>query len=255
MANGKQPFANTLIAALTDSDQGKLEPFLHPISLPLQLTLFHANAPMTMLVFPESGLASVVTPKNRVVEVGLVGREGFLGWPLLLGLVSHPYRTFIQASGDGHSLKANDLSAALEAVPALRGVLHRYIGFQMVQIAQTAVCNGIHPVRQRLARWLLMSQDRIGENSLPVTHEFLAYMLSVRRPSVGDTMKLLEQAGAVHQGHGRVLILDRAKLKAESCSCYDITQAEYAKVHKAILKPNAERDPERAVSHGSPATP
>lgn len=239
MAHGKKPFANSLLAALPDDDQATLARFLHPISLPIQSTLFQANAPMTMLVFPESGLASVVTPKNRVVEVGLVGREGFLGWPLLLGLLSHPYRTFMQASGDGYRLKAEDLPAVLDAVPALRDILYRYIGFQMVHIAQTAACNGIHSVRQRLARWLLMSHDRIGENSLHVTHEFLAFMLSVRRPSVGDTMKLLEQAGAVHQGHGRVLIVDRAKLKAESCSCYDITQAEYAKVRKAMVQPIA----------------
>lgn len=232
MAHSRPPFENLLLSALSDSDQNKLAPFLTPMALPVTLTLFQANVPMTTIVFPESGLASIVTPKNRIVEVGVVGREGFLGWPLLLGLASHPYRTFMQASGQGHSLKAEDLSAVLEAIPTLRDLLHRYIGVQMVQIAQTAACNGIHPVRQRLARWLLMSHDRIGENSLPVTHEFLAFMLSVRRPSVGDTMKLLEQAGAVHQGHGRILVVDRAKLKAESCSCYDIVQAEYAKIEK-----------------------
>lgn len=239
MTHGHRPFANLLLAALPDAEQDDLAPFLHPMQLPTQLTLSQANAQMTMLVFLESGLASIVTPKNRIVEVGLVGREGFLGWPLLLGLASHPYRTFMQASGEGHSLRVEDLPAAFEAAASLRGVLHRFIGYQMVQIAQTAACNGIHPVRQRLARWLLMSHDRIGENSLPVTHEFLAFMLSVRRPSVGDTMKLLEQAGAVHQGHGRVLVVDRAKLKAESCSCYDIVRSEYAKIHVGTTEPSA----------------
>lgn len=237
MTHAHRHFENALLAALPDVDQDRLARFLRPIALPVQLTLFQANAPMTMLVFPESGLTSIVTPKHRIVEVGVVGREGFVGWPLLLGLASHPYRTFMQASGEGHSLQAEDLPAALEAAPALMPILHRYIGVQMVQIAQTAACNGIHPVRQRLARWLLMSHDRIGENSLPVTHEFLAFMLSVRRPSVGDTMKLLEKAGAVHQGHGRILIVDRAKLKAESCSCYDIVQAEYAKVNAMAKEP------------------
>lgn len=204
--------ANQLLTTLPAQESSAIRHFLTYVDLPEKTLIYQPSVAMTKLYFLESGMASVVTPGKQTVEVGIVGREGFLGWPVLLGTMSHPYRTFMQVAGSALVLQTEDLPEAIQLAPGLDIMFKRYIHAHMVQTAQTAVCNAVHPVRQRLARWLLMALDRSDGKLLPLTHEYLAYMLSVRRPSVGDAMQLLEESGGVHQGHGKIIVVDRYKI-------------------------------------------
>lgn len=221
------PKRNRLLSALSDDERQTLQPFLASVKLSEKTEIYPADRPMTRLYFLEEGLASVVTPKGRATAVGLVGREGFLGAPIVLGTFSHPFVTTMQTEGTALALEAGDLPAAFAAAPRLEQLLTRFIAAEMVQLAQLALCSGTHSVRQRLARWLLTAADRLERNTLALTQEFLSDMLCVRRPSISGTIKVLEQSGAIHQGHARILIVNRDELRAQSCDCHAIIEAEY----------------------------
>jgi CRP-like cAMP-binding protein len=164
--------------------------------------------------FLNMGLASLVieTQDGRSVEVGIVGREGFVGVPLAAGLTLTPYRACVQAKGNGFRIKAEVLEVTLSSTPNLRLRLSQYAQAQGMQVAQLAACNRLHEIDQRLARWLLMCQDRIGSDLLPMTHEFFAQMLGTGRPSVSLAAAVLQRAGFIQYARGTVKIIDRKGL-------------------------------------------
>lgn len=172
--------------------------------------------------FMNSGLASVlnVTQEGKSVEVGLTGKEGFVGLPLLVGFRSSPARVIIQIEGSAFRVSAEALLGLLRVCPVLEKRMHRYSQVLAMQASQVATCNTLHDVDKRLARWLLMSQDRIGTDIVPLTQEFLAHMLGTRRASVTVAASVLQKAGLIKYIRGSVNIVNREALEEATCECY-----------------------------------
>ena len=159
-----------------------------------------------------------------------MGREAIAGVPVILHVDSAPHEVFVQVAGAALCMRADDLRQAMEESPTLRRILLRYTQVFMVQVAQGAACNGRHRLEERLAKWLLMAQDRLDGDDIPLTHEFLGMMLGVRRSGVTIAIGQLEAAGIIRQQRAHILVLDRAKLEAVSCPCYEIVKAEFERV-------------------------
>ena len=174
--------------------------------------------------FIESGLASVLSIANdeKAVEVGLCGSEGFVGLPLIAGLRSSATRTFMQVAGSGYRIEAGHFSKVLTECPDLRMRLMRFEQIAAMQAGQIAACNRMHKVDSRTARWLAMSQDRLGGDEIPLTQEFLAHMLGARRASVSEAVSHLEKAGLIVHRRGALHVKDRGALVAAACECYKI---------------------------------
>src|SRR6202043_1931842 len=162
-----------------------------------------------------------VTQEGKSVEVGLTGKEGFVGLPLLVGFQSSPARVIIQIEGSAFRVSAEALLGLLRMCPVLEKRMHRYSQVLAMQASQVATCNTLHRVDKRLARWLLMSQDRIGTDVVPLTQEFLAHMLGTRRSSVTIAASVLQKAGLIKYTRGHVNILDRKSLEDAACECYE----------------------------------
>jgi CRP-like cAMP-binding protein len=187
------------------------------------------DEPITAVHFPESGWASMLAllADGRSAEVGVVGSEGMVGLPLLLGSDSSHVESMVQASGTMLRLGAGAFRQALEQSPTLRTLLLRYtLAFQQ-QVTQTAACNGHHALDQRLARWLLMAHDRAGRDEFPMTQEFLAMMLCVHRPGVTVAARLFQRTGLIRYGHGQMTIIDREGLEDAACECYGIVRCQF----------------------------
>ncbi|MGH7870331.1 MAG: Crp/Fnr family transcriptional regulator, partial [Candidatus Dormibacteraceae bacterium] len=176
--------------------------------------------------FLNRGLVSIVvaTQEGRDVEAGVVGYEGVVGTALAVGLYRSPLREVVQIEGDAFRIAAGALQSALQATPDLQMRLSRYAVLQGMQVAQTAACNRLHEVGQRLARWLLMAQDRVDAATLPITHDFLATMLGTDRPSVSLAAGALQKNKAIRYRRATVEIVNRKKLETFACECYQVTQ-------------------------------
>ena len=185
--------------------------------------LHEAGEPIQFAYFINGGLASVlsVMADGKSVEVGLTGKEGFVGLPLIIGLKTSPTRVVIQIEGSAFRISAHELVQLLGQCSALEKRLQRYVQLLGMQATQVAACNRVHEVDERLARWLLMSQDRIGSSSVPLTQEFLAHMLGTRRSSVTVAAGVLQKAGLITYKRGQVKIEDRGGLIDAACECYD----------------------------------
>jgi CRP-like cAMP-binding protein len=157
---------------------------------------------------------------GKSVEVGLIGKEGFVGLPLIAGYRTNPQRINTQAAGTAFRIDAGALQKALRQCPQLALALLRYSQDAAAQVTQIAACNRLHEVDERLARWLLMCQDRMDSNVLPLTHEFLAQMLGTRRASVSVAATILQRAGLIRYNRGHVTVLSRRGLEKASCECY-----------------------------------
>jgi CRP-like cAMP-binding protein len=184
--------------------------------------LHEAGRPITHGYFVNSGLASVlnVMADGKSVEVGLAGKEGFIGLPLIVGLRTSLNRVVAQVAGSAFRISASDFAQALRRCPQLERQLNRFTHAIAMQAAQGAACNRAHEVEERLARWLLMSQDRLGGDRIPLTQEFLAHMLGTRRASVTVAAGILQKAGLIKYTRGEVSVVSRAGLEDASCECY-----------------------------------
>jgi CRP-like cAMP-binding protein len=166
----------------------------------------------------------VSTSDGRSVEVGIVGREGMVGTPLAVGLRLAPYDAIIQIPGNGIMIDSKRLTSQLSSTPRLWLVLTRFVLMQGLQMAQVAACNRLHELEQRLARWLLMCQDRVDSERLFLTHEFLAQMLGTGRPSVSLAIGMLEHAGLIENIRGIIRVINRKSLEDSACECYRVIQ-------------------------------
>ena len=218
-----KPVANTILLSIPDSDYNSLLPHLEYISLPNHRVL-HEPGKLDFAYFLNRGLISlvVVMKDGKTAEAGLVGREGFTGIPAAVGLSRSTLRAVVQISGDGFRVAARALQKTLESAPPLQSVLSRYAVARSMQVAQTAACNRLHDIEQRLARWLLMTQDRVDSESLPITHDFLATMLGTDRPSVSVAAGVLQRKGFIQYTRGAVKIVNRKKLEDSACECYEV---------------------------------
>jgi len=166
----------------------------------------------------------VQTTDGRSVEVGIVGREGCAGATLAAGIKRSPYCSIVQIAGDGQRVRADVLTEIMESSPELKRLMNRYSQIQGMQVAQLAACNRLHEIENRLARWMLMCQDRIESDMLPMTHEFFAQMLGAGRPSVTLAAGVLQRAGYIRYTRGKVTILSRPGLEGAACECYRVIQ-------------------------------
>jgi CRP-like cAMP-binding protein len=201
-----------------DAIAGKLE----WLDLPNQTVLHKPGEPLKFGYFINSGLASTlnVMSDGKSVEVGLTGKEGFVGLPLIVGFRSSPTLAVMQVDGSGFRLRAENVARILSACPHLHKILNRYSQELMMQSTQVAACNRIHEVEERLARWLLMSQDRLESEVVPLTQQSLANMLGTRRASVTVAAGILQKAGLITYSRGRLKIRNRRRLEDASCECY-----------------------------------
>jgi CRP-like cAMP-binding protein len=221
-----RPNGNEILDSIPEGEYNLLRPELEFVQLPHRQILHEAGQRMDFAYFPNEGLASLVvlTSDGRSVEVAIVGHEGIVGTPLAVGLQRGPYRSIMQISGTAFRVKSEVLEEKLEEAPELRLVLNRFVLIQGLQIAQIAACNRLHEIEQRLARWLLMCQDRVNSDYLPVTHEFLAQMLGTGRPSVSLAAGILQKARTIENARGSVKIVNRLQLESAACECYRAIQ-------------------------------
>jgi CRP-like cAMP-binding protein len=217
---------NVILLSLPDQEYNLLRPELEAVDLPRQLILHEPGEKIQYAYFPNDGMTSLVvlTGDGRSVEVGLVGREGMVGAPLAVGLQRGTFRAIMQISGQGMRIRSEVLEECLSVTPILRQELSRYTLLHGLQVGQIAACNRLHEIEQRLARWLLMCQDRVDSASLGLTHEFLAQMLGSGRPTVSIAVAALERAGAIENLRGAIKIVNRKQLEASACECYDVVQ-------------------------------
>lgn len=213
---------NEILLALPSRELEQLLPKLEFVRLKLHQVLFDPGDTMKSAYFCNSGMFSIlnVMPDGSSVEVGLIGREGFLGLPLMAGFRTSSNRIVVQGEATAFRVGADDLRAALPRSPSLVRRLDRYSQFLGLQVTQIATCNRLHDVDERLARWLLMSQERIGSDSLPLTQDFMAQMLGTRRSSVTVSAGTLQKAGLISYTRGSVTIRDRRRLEQAACDCY-----------------------------------
>jgi CRP-like cAMP-binding protein len=221
-----QPVKNVLLLSIPDREYKLIRPHLESVELIHQETLHAQGDKIESAFFPNDGMVSLVISmsEGRSVEVGIVGREGVVGTPLAVELRRAPYDAIVQIPGDAVSIKAKLLSSHLHSMPRLWLALTRFVLMQGLQMAQVAACNRLHELEQRLARWLLMCQDRVDSELLPLTHEFLAQMLGTGRPSVTLATGMLQRAGFIENIRGTVRIRNRKNLEDAACECYRVIQ-------------------------------
>jgi CRP-like cAMP-binding protein len=223
---------NHLLLSLPQDEFTRLAPKLEPVELTFRQILAPATKPTEHVYFPQAGMVSLVKPMQdgALVEVGLVGREGFVGIAAVLGGDSHAVEQMVQIAGTALRISVNPLRKELARSPVLSARLFRYAQALFAQVSQTAACNGRHTVQERLARWLLMARDRIDNDIVPLSHELLSMMLGTRRPGITVALGAFRQAGLVHNTHGKIEILDRPGLEAAACECYGVVREEFRRL-------------------------
>jgi len=224
-AEGKQ-VSNKVLLATPDNEYELMRPDLMYIDMPDHLSLHEPTQNMEFVYFPNRGMVSqvVVTKDGRTVEVGVVGNEGYVGAGLAVGLSRSSVREIVQIAGDGFRMLGNALERILQSAPQLRMILSRHSGLQGMQVAQTAACNRLHDIQQRLSRWLLMTQDRVSLGMLPITHDFIATMMGTDRSTVSMAASALQKKGIIEYVRGAVKVVNRRKLQNSACECYGVIQ-------------------------------
>jgi CRP-like cAMP-binding protein len=219
---------NEILLALPRTESEAVVPKLEFVRLKLHQVLHEAGETLKSAYFCNSGMFSIlnVMPDGKSVEVGLIGKEGVSGTPLVAGFRTSHTRAVVQAEATAFRMDADALRAALPNCPTLERQLNRYAQLLAVQVTQIAACNRLHEVNERLARWLLMTQDRVGSKHLPLTQEFLAQMLGTRRSSVTVSALALQKAGLIAYVRGNVTILNRRSLEESACDCYGLLRRQ-----------------------------
>jgi CRP-like cAMP-binding protein len=221
--------ANRLLTALPRKDRERLMAACEPVDLMFGEILAEPGDPIGHVFFPTESVIALTTPVDGVthLEVGLVGDEGMLGLSLALGVDIWPLQALVQGAGAALRIEAATFRRELEQSPALQQELKHYLYVVMRQLAQGAACTRFHVVEARLARWLLMTQDRAHSAGFHVTHEFLAYLLGVRRVGVTKAATSLQKRKLIAYRRGDITILDRPGLEAAACGCYQADRAAY----------------------------
>jgi CRP-like cAMP-binding protein len=220
---------NRLLAALPRQEYERLAPHMQKVSFEQGQTLHEPHEPIKYAYFSLTGVTSMIvtTQNGSSVEVGLVGREGFIGYEPLLGMKSAPNSAVTQIPGYALRISSETLKAEFDRGDRLQAILHRHIQAQIVQTAQCAACNRLHEVNERMARWLLMMHDRAETDKLPLTHQFLSQMLGANRATVSITAGVFQQANLIRYARGAITILDREGLEQIACECYSVVKAEF----------------------------
>jgi len=223
---------NGLIEALPRKDRQRLVDACEDVALTLSDTILEPYGRVRHVHFPNFGFISLLTPVDGTtrLEVGLVGDEGMVGEPLVLGVDLSPVLAIVQGTGRALRIAAAPFRRELARSTALRTLLDKYLFVRMAQLAQAAGCTRFHLVEARMARWLLMTQDRARSPAFHITHEFLASMLGVRRAGVTQAARALQAAGLIRYRRGELVVIDRVGLEAASCTCYRADLSIYHRV-------------------------
>jgi CRP-like cAMP-binding protein len=223
---------NLILAQLPDAEYEALARALVPVDLPLSMQLSEPNEPIEYAYFLNSGLISTdaLTEKGESVEVGVIGREGFAGLPALLDQPQMSHSVLMQGEGEGLRIRSSILRDQFVKGGVLQRLVHSFAYLQLVQTTQSVLCNRMHEVNERLARWLLTSADRMESESLNLTQEFLAQMLGVQRSTVTVAAGELQRKRLIGYSRGRINILDRKELTKSACECYGIVRSSYERV-------------------------
>lgn len=235
-ANGNEALAqrtgNRLLDRLPDDEWNRVAPLLEELDMPLGMKLTEPEAPVEFVYFPARGAISTVamTSSGESVEVFLAGREGFSGMAALFNLPELAHGVVMQVPGRGYRMRGTAFRNAVHAMPGFRELIYRTIYLRMVLSAQSVLCNRLHEVEQRLARWLLTLADRAESEQVQVTQEYIAEMLGTRRSTVTVAAGMLQDRGLISYSRGKVAILDRPRTIDTACECYSIVRAAYEKV-------------------------
>ncbi len=223
---------NQLLAHLPPSESQRLAPDLKAVHLPVKQILYRAYAPIDFAYFPINGVVSAMTimDDGSAIEVATIGNEGIAGLSAFIGGETSPHEVMVQVAGDAMRIEAEVLKKEAGSDGPLRKLLSLYNIALQTQIGYSVACNGLHTIEKRCCRWLLMTQDRIESDVLPLTHEFLSIMLGVRRASVTEVLQPLQERGLIHNGRGKVRVVNRKGLEAVCCECYRRTREEFARL-------------------------
>jgi CRP-like cAMP-binding protein len=227
--------ANYILSSLPPEDYQRLAPHLETLEVPRGEVLFQAEQRIDYCYFPLNSMVSLIsrTADGESVEVGIVGYEGFAGVSLLLGVDESPFEQMVQIPDGAVRVRAEVLREEFGRGGAFQALALRYAHSLLLQTSQVAACNRLHTLSERLARWLLMSEDRARRPELPLTQEFLSLMLGVRRPGVTEAAIVLQAQGLIDYTRGRVTVRDRAGLEESACDCYRIVKEEFDRVTAA----------------------
>jgi CRP-like cAMP-binding protein len=223
---------NDLLAAVSEETLARLRPLLERVDLKRKQVLYERNVPMPHAFFIERGAASVFSRSGDggPIEVGTLGRGDLVGVPIVLGAERSPHRCVVQVPGEALRMSAGNLKRAVDELPHLRDLLLAYVQAVMVQGAQLVVCNMRHGLKERLARWLLVAQDRLDGHEIPLTRQSLSRAIGVRRAGITTAVGRMEREGLIRRDRGRLTIVDRAALERASCECYRAIRVEHQRV-------------------------
>jgi CRP-like cAMP-binding protein len=227
----RSALSNKILASIPDGDRQRLSRRLEPVSLRFGQVLYEPGRAIRYVYFPVNCLVSLLTSvdRHRTLEVGMVGNEGMAGMPFILGVGISGVRALVQGAGQALRMASTPFRAEFERTAALQQALYRYAYALMAQISQTAACNRFHDAGERLARWLLMTRDRVGADDFALTQAFLAHMLGLRRVGVTEAASELKRRNLIAYTRGQLSILDVPGLKRASCSCYPAVNAVFAR--------------------------
>ena len=226
-ANGA-PAVNRLLAALPQNEYKRLLPRLKSVNLVLGEELYESGDAIRYVYFPNDSIISLISEVSETswLEVGMVGNEGMAGLSVFMGVGWSPTHALVQGSGTAMRMSSASIRTEANRLGSLHRLLHRYSHSLLTQVAQSSACNRFHLVDARLARWLLMTNDRLGATEFPLTQEFLSSMLGVRREGVSKAAGALQAANLIRYSRGMITLLNRRGLEAKSCECYAIIKAE-----------------------------
>jgi CRP-like cAMP-binding protein len=224
---------NLLLAFLPDAERERLSPYLHEVVLEFQQVLIHPNQEITDIYFPYDAITSTVQEMSDgdTVETGLMGIEGFVGVQLWLRSPTTPTRTLVQVVGRAHHMRASEfIRHVRDTNSPLNDLCAKYAHAFLVMTSQTAACNRLHPINERLCRWLKLVHNRLRRDEFPIRQEFLAQMLGVHRPTVSTAANMLQQAGLITYTRGQLRILDAEGLRNGSCECLELIEKQFEKM-------------------------
>jgi CRP-like cAMP-binding protein len=227
-----RPTRNQILLALSEQEYQRLVPHLERVNLSLKQVLYEAGKPITHVYFPDQGIVSLVCNQEdgSTVEAGIVSNNGMVGLPVIWGGKTTTTTAFVQVANSGSRMKAEQVIAEFKRGGELQSLLLRYTQALFTQVTQTAACNRLHTIEERLARWLLIVSDSMQSDTFPLTQEFIAQMLGCRRSGVTVAAGTLSRAGMITYKRGTINILNRQNLEDTSCECYSIVKDEYARL-------------------------
>ncbi|WP_017319285.1 Crp/Fnr family transcriptional regulator [Mastigocladopsis repens] len=232
IAKDSVPIQNRLLGALPASEYQRLVPHLELVTLPLHQVLYEPNEPITHVYFPHQAVISLITTMEdgSTIEVGLVGSEGMVGLPVILGGNITNNQAFVQIPDAGMRMDANIFKTEFHRGGELQRLLLRYCQALLTQVSQSAACNRFHTIEERLARWMLLVQDCVDLEEFPLTQQFIAEMLGTRRSGVTVAAGTLQQAGMLRYTRGKITIVNREALEATACECYRVISDEFSRL-------------------------